>query len=152
MQQHDQIEALLKRLAAPADSQREEALRELGALLRQHLRIEEELFYPAIEERGTRTLVDASYGEHRIALERLEALELASSDSPFEERARELQDAVVQHASDEEIDLFPEVKTLFDREELEAMATRMQSLMQEGPTAEQPAADAPPASMGEQPS
>ncbi|MFN7132158.1 MAG: hemerythrin domain-containing protein [Myxococcales bacterium] len=128
LRQHDEIEALLKNLAKSDEEgprARQEYLRLLTIALHAHLYIEEEIFYPAIAEQGVPALVERSYREHERCRELLNALKDASPEQ-FMDRLRALEDAVVQHAGDEEVDLFPEVKSLFGGAELEELGARLE--------------------------
>ncbi len=127
--QHDEIEALLRNLVK-ADEEgpgaREEYLRLLTVKLLAHLQIEEEIFYPAIAEQGSPALVEGSIREHEQVRELLSALREARFGEGWMAKLRALEDAFIQHAGDEEVDLFPEVKGLFGGQDLEELGLRLQ--------------------------
>jgi len=93
---------------------------ELKRELTIHAQIEEEIFYPAIRERGeedehARELVTEAIEEHAVVKTLLEELSsLTPRDEEFDAKMKVLQDNVLHHAEDEEKEMFP----LF--EELEA--------------------------------
>lgn len=149
LRQHDEIEALLRNLAL-ADQEgrgaRDEYLQQLTVKLHAHLQVEEEILYPAIAEQGSPALVEPSIREHEQIRELLGALrEAGQGGAEWMERLRALEDAFVQHAGDEEVDLFPEVKGLFGNQDLDDLGVRMQESHEafiSAPFAEAPAASA----------
>jgi hypothetical protein len=130
MRQHDQMETLLRSLAVSRSQvSREMDLQELGRVVRQHFRLEEEFLLPAAANRASPSLVETSHREHGRVRGLLEALESRVVELPFEERRRRLEDAVVGYLGEEEGDLFPELKQLFEVEELETMGARMEEAL-----------------------
>ena len=135
-QDHETLRELLRALSETtnrAAKGRRELLQRVGAVLRAHARIEEEIFYPAFA-RAARTneqrkLLTEAYEEHRAA-ERLVLPDLEGSDvgsNVFGGRAKVLKDLVEHHAEEEERELFPVARRLLDRAKLLELGDRMQA-------------------------
>lgn len=137
MRQHDRVEGLLvdlTQVSAGGGPGLEVALREFARELRRHFELEEVHFYAEVSDRLI--LVEASrfLDEHRRLLELLDNLEREPGQPSFAERLEQLHDLLVRHVSDEEIDLFPEVKRRFDVDELDALGDRLERALA-GPVA-----------------
>ena len=149
--QHDRLEELSAQLgeaAAKGEEGRRSALSGFLREARQHFDVEEACFYPAVSSKLI--LVEAAplLEEHqalRAALDRLE--ERGQVGGPELEQARKsLHEKLVQHVSEEEIELFPEVRRRFDVDALDALGERMERFLEAEPAAVAPeAATAPEA-------
>jgi hemerythrin superfamily protein len=95
-----------------------------------HATIEEKHFYPAIKERRTEDILLEALEEH-LGIKRVIAdlLKIDPSDETFDAKIKVLKEQVEHHVEEEESDLFPKVKKIFDRDELTAIAALMQSTM-----------------------
>ena len=110
--QHRDIEAIFHRLEQTDDADsRLRLLRRLAQHLEIHLRMEEEVLYPAVWDLGTRRArgsIAAAYEGHaamKIVLE-----ELASIEEPagrFGARLAAFRDLVDNHVAEEETGIFP---------------------------------------------
>jgi hypothetical protein len=149
--QHDRLEGLLvdlREATAKGDAARRAAL---GAFMREaraHFQAEESQFYPAVTPRLI--LVEAAplLSEHeplRLRLDRLEATGEAGGPE-FDQAWEALHDALVQHVSDEEIELFTEVRRRFDVDELDALGEQIERSLPR----EEPRPEAPPVSSAEE--
>jgi hemerythrin superfamily protein len=122
---HDEVRRLFDELlAAPpqAHTDRRERLERIRDGLELHSVIEEEIFYPALEESSSEDLRRASLRaqeEHRLVEVLLDDLE---PDFLEEEeqlaKVAVLRKLVLSHADDEETVLFPMVRREFDDEQL----------------------------------
>jgi len=108
------------------EAARSEAQQEFARVLLQHLRAEEELFYSAVDGRLILVKAQRFLDEHERLRELLQAFVAEQDMAAAVRRYEELHDAVVQHVSDEEIELFPEVKRRFDMEELEQLGEKLE--------------------------
>ena len=120
LQQHRHFEYLLAALEsnpAPLVPLLDDIARQLDA----HLRIKQELFYPAVAVLDA-SLVLARYEEHALCAMDLDAL-LATdpSDPAFTERVHDLRELLSAHMGAEETHLFPAVERMFDRPKLVAL-------------------------------
>jgi iron-sulfur cluster repair protein YtfE (RIC family) len=134
--QHREAQDMIARLAG--DEAGGEARRELFAQLKDaltlHTRMEEEVFYPELEDfEETRALVEESYEEHRRVdqlLRRMsEASERAAGEtgvsSDWQEMLAELRDAVTHHVAEEEGEMFPRAAKLLKPDRLRDMGLEM---------------------------
>jgi hemerythrin-like domain-containing protein len=125
-QDHAKVRALLGELEKTkekATSRREELLQVIERELKIHTTIEEEIFYPAFrdaaEKKDDRKLYYEAVEEHHVVdtvLPELKGTELGSEQ--FAAKAKVLKDLVEHHAEEEETEMFPRAKKLFDREKL----------------------------------
>ena len=111
-------------------AERESLAREICALLTIHAQIEEEIFYPAAQEvlHGD-DLIDLALAEHAQAKQLMAEIEAASAnEAGYDERVRQLGEAINKHVREEEESLFVLVtnagldvrdvgRQLFDRRE-----------------------------------
>jgi hemerythrin superfamily protein len=94
-----------------------------------HAKIEEEIFYPAVQRvDALRRLVAESKKEHDEVKELVAELQgMSPDDENVEDKLEELRDAVLHHASEEEEGkMFPRVHKAFDADELEQLGKRLQ--------------------------
>ena len=146
MTQHDRLEGLLVDLREAASKGDEARCPSLAAFIkeaRRHLELESAIFYPTVAPRLI--LVEAAplLEEHatlHIGLDRLEAAGQAGG-SEFDLAWEKLHEQLVIHLSDEEIELFPEVRRRFDIDELDALGERMERSLEHESPAEQPVAE-----------
>jgi iron-sulfur cluster repair protein YtfE (RIC family) len=137
--QHREAQEMLARLAG--DEAGGEAKRELFGQLKDaltlHTRMEEEVFYPELEDfEETHALVEESYDEHQRVdqlLRRMsEASERAAGEtgvgSDWQGMLAELRDAVNHHISEEEGEMFPRAAKLLKPDRLRDMGFEMKRL------------------------
>jgi len=127
--QHRQVENLFKKIEKTDDAAaRKELLRELATNLELHMRIEEEIFYPAVRELETKkadTLVLESYEEHAVVRLVLGTLpEVDPEDERFEAKMTVLQELIEHHVEEEEKEMFKLARRL-DDERLAEVGERM---------------------------
>ena len=127
-EQHEQVESLIEAIEDTDDPAEKSALFEsLADQLAAHATIEEKLFYPAVMHESTRELLVESTEEH-LSVKRLLAdhMELDPADEHWSAKLIVLRDQVVHHAHDEEEgELFPRVRELFDDDDLAALGNEM---------------------------
>lgn len=128
MSQHEEVELLIEQIEDTDDLSEKSVLFEaLADQLAAHATIEEKLFYPAVMDESTRELLVESTEEH-LSVKRLLAdmMELSPEDEHFDAKLCVLRDQVVHHAhEEEEAQLFPLVRRLFDEDELAALGNEM---------------------------
>jgi len=143
--QHDEVDELLKKIEKEDDHDRK---RELFAMmadkLAAHAAIEEKLFYPAVFAKQTEEILRESTEEH-LQIKRVLAdmMELDVDDEQFDAKLSVIKEEITHHAREEEEgELFPKVKKLFDAGDLEGLADEMQvmfdTLMAESPRMQVP--------------
>jgi hemerythrin superfamily protein len=112
---HARVADLFARLsrARSAGPQKAQLVARLCEELELHTRVEEELFYPTIRVSLGAASVAQSIAEHAAAREMAADLAaLEPGDAGFDEALAMLRDVVLQHASEEESELFPRVRAL----------------------------------------
>jgi len=137
-QQHREVAALFDQLAdAQSFSSRRKAFERVADALVVHTTLEERHFYPSVRRRATEQILLESLEEH-LAMKRLLAdlLDLRPDDDVFAAKLKVLRDEVEHHVEEEERDLFPAVRKLFEAAALieigEAMATTRAQLVAAG--------------------
>jgi hemerythrin superfamily protein len=135
-EQHDEVDELIAMLEKSSDeNERGEVFAELADKLAAHATIEEHIFYPAVmkAQASTEEILLESVEEH-LAIKRVLAdlLELEASDPQFDAKISVMKEQIEHHArKEEEKELFPKVKKLFDADQLEAMGQQMEALFHE---------------------
>jgi hemerythrin superfamily protein len=130
--QHREVEELFEELEDAGESARatrERLCREISDQLAVHAEIEERLFYPESRQDDTEAILRESVEEH-LSMKRLvaEIMEGGADDERFETRVKVLRDVVRDHVEEEEGELFPRVRKVCTRDELEDLGDRMSAL------------------------
>ncbi len=131
IEHHNVLRALCKEITGtPAGSgEREERVDDLMVELDIHMRIEDDLFYPAVAAAGT--LVAVAHAEHRQVFDRLAAfLRTNPTDPAYEGEWQAFVTTLDAHAEEEERDLFPPSVEI-TAEELDELGNRMLAQMDE---------------------
>jgi hemerythrin-like domain-containing protein len=134
MQHHDRVEGVLVDMTQRAEQDpqaRQREISEYASLLRRHMDVEEAQFYQLIAERLILVSAAPFIEQHRQIRAALHELEADVETPEFPDRLERLHELVVQHVSDEEIELFPEVKRRFSVDELDDMGERIERSMEE---------------------
>jgi hemerythrin superfamily protein len=133
-EQHDEVEELMETLEKARKSERKRVLfTELADKLAAHSKMEEKLFYPAVKARKTEELLLESAEEH-LAVKRVLAdmLRLDVDDEHFDAKLTVIKEEVRHHARDEEEKkLFPLVRQLLSKDELNDLGAQMQQMFTE---------------------
>jgi hemerythrin superfamily protein len=125
-EQHRDVEDLFDELQSAEASDKQDLFDELADSLAVHVLIEEMHFYPAVRARRTEDILLESLEEHILIKRTLAALlHLDPRDDNFQARLAELKAQVEQHVTEEEDDLFPKVRRVLDRKQLQALAEDM---------------------------
>jgi iron-sulfur cluster repair protein YtfE (RIC family) len=95
-----------------------------------HAEIEEQIFYPAVRDQGGDDVADTiaeAFEEHHVAKVLIaEIRELAPSDEAFAAKMTVLRENVEHHADEEETELFPKVREMFEKVALLGLGRRME--------------------------
>lgn len=131
-QEHGRVRGLFERFRDEMDAeQRLEALREIAAEIVLHSQLEEEFFYPAIDESGdaeARQLVSGAKAAHVDVEELIERLIMMDGrGAEFERTVADLERNVQRHARDEEARLFPVAERVLGPAGLEAIGRAIES-------------------------
>lgn len=137
-QDHDRFKTLLKEGEETTERARASRARLFDTLKRElqiHERMEEEVLYPALKKHAkARDIVLEGYEEHHLA--DLLVDEIGATDTGDERWAAKwsvLKESLEHHIEEEEGEMFKKAKDIFDKDELEAMAIRMEEIRAEGP-------------------
>ena len=145
---HRAVEGLFKKFEASRNTRtksklRDEIVRELSI----HAAIEEELLYPAADERARQKgLVLESLEEHHLVKVLLSEIDgMNPEDERFEAKVHVLMENVLHHAKEEENELLPKVRKVLTRGELIELGAQMEQAKKRAPTRPHPKApDTPP--------
>ena len=126
---HKKVEKIFSDLESKRDDRRA-LFPELDRELTIHAEIEEKVFYPAAREAApTRDLVLESIEEHKqikMVLADLEKTDMRTAEWAADLKV--LKEDVMHHVGEEENDLFPKVKTILSKEQLEDLGSRMEQM------------------------
>ena len=127
-QDHDRVRSLFTSFREAADAEDTDRMAgltgEIFHELQVHTAIEEEVFYPMILTEHT----DESYEEHHVVDVLIEEIRgLGASDPAYKAKMTVLMENVEHHASEEEDEMFPQVRELFSQNELESLGEELQA-------------------------
>jgi hemerythrin superfamily protein len=133
--QHHEVAGLFEKFDGLGDrafQEKREIVDEIADALAMHATIEEAHFYPAVREKRTEDILLEALEEH-LGIKRVIAdlLKIDASEPTFDAKVKVLKEQVEHHVKEEQTDLFPKVKKIFEEEELEAIADEMQETMEE---------------------
>jgi hemerythrin superfamily protein len=127
LSQHREVDELFSKIESTKSADRKsELFDDIADKLAIHAAIEEHHFYPAVRAARTEDILLESLEEH-LAIKRVLAdlLDVSVDDETFDAKIKVLKEQVEHHVEEEESDLFPKVKKLFDKDELEAIGQAM---------------------------
>lgn len=149
MDQHREVEQLFKAYfeAEEEDARNRKLLfLQIADSLAAHATIEETHFYPAVKERSKdqESEVLEALEEH-LAVKRIlsDLLDMQPTDRMFDAKMTTLKEMVEHHVGEEENEMFPEVRKLFIKEELEELGKAMEDTLAELMAEGEPSADIP---------
>jgi hemerythrin superfamily protein len=125
---HKKVEKIFSEMERKEN--RQKLFPELDRELSIHAEIEEKVFYPAAKAaEPTRDLVLESIEEHKqikLVLADLEQTDMTTDE--WGAALKVLEEDVMHHVGEEENELFPKVKKILSRDQLEDLGTRMEEL------------------------
>jgi hemerythrin superfamily protein len=125
-QDHREAIGLFDRLEGTGGS-KDELFNQLKDALKLHTKLEEKIFYPALENFDeTRDLVKESYREHRKVDQLLAEINPAAGD--FADELGELRRNVEHHVEEEEGEMFPKAERLLGGARLQEMGRQMEQM------------------------
>jgi hemerythrin superfamily protein len=137
-EQHSEVEELFEQCEEAEGDEKQSLFAEIADKLAIHAAIEEEHFYPACKSEETEEMLKEAVEEH-LVVKRLiaELLQSSGIDERFDAQLKVLKENVLHHAKEEEEKkLFPLVKKLLDKDQLEAIGDQMTAtqaeLLEEG--------------------
>jgi len=130
---HNTVIALIDELKDRHNNERgnRDLFRELDLAIRLHLRLEEEIFYPALEaDPEFKGLMEESVPEHnetRRVLDDMEAINNPAHDD-FQKLLTRLRFSLRQHAEKEESDIFPRALGVLGADRLAELGTQIDAV------------------------
>lgn len=133
---HKKVAGILEKLDSTTErgvKTREELFTQLKTELDVHARIEETIFYPALEEaEETRDITLEAFEEHRLVKQLLGELEQMSKDSEeWTAKFTVLKENVEHHVEEEESDMFPKARKVLSDDQAETLGTRLEEAKKE---------------------
>ncbi len=112
---------------------REDLFTRLKQELDLHAMIEEEIFYPALEEADeTREVTLEAYEEHRLVKQLLAELEVEPKDTEeWTAKFTVLKENIEHHVEEEEGEMFKNAQKILSEEEVEDLGNRLQAAKNE---------------------
>ena len=132
-EQHDEVLELFENVEKATTSRQRQGLFErIADSLAVHATIEEKIFYPSVRAATTEDLLVEATEEH-LAAKRLIAdlIDLPAEDPHFIAKLTVLQSEIEHHIKEERHELFPKVKKLFEKEQLNALGEALKVMTEE---------------------
>ena len=129
-QDHEKVRQLFEQAQQIRDNdEKKEIFDQIDTELAVHAEIEETIFYPALEEHDElREMVREAREEHeQVEQLLLEIEDLATEDTDFSSQLTELEGTVEHHVAEEEEEMFPKVREIFDKVALEQLGKELAS-------------------------
>lgn len=132
-QQHQEVAATHAAFkTAPDNDRKEDLAKKILTDLTVHAAIEEELYYPALEEAGEEEMVEDFKKDHNEMKLQVAALTVMDEDwKGYDERMGKLMDSVMAHVSVEESDEMPRAEEILGEARLEELGTKMEARARE---------------------
>lgn len=125
-QDHDKVKQIIADLldtTSAAKVKRRDLLKTLKTELKSHEKIEEDIVYPALEEKNiTKDLTLEAYEEHHnvdVILDELESLEF--NDESWKAKLKVLESSLFHHIKEEEGELFVKAEKALTKDELNSV-------------------------------
>jgi iron-sulfur cluster repair protein YtfE (RIC family) len=127
---HERVAEILKTIEGTTERAikgREELFARLKGELDLHARIEEEIFYPALEEdEETREITLEAYEEHRLVKQLLAELEAEPKDTEeWTAKFTVLKENIEHHVEEEEGEMFKRARQALSKEEIESLGEKL---------------------------
>jgi hemerythrin-like domain-containing protein len=128
---HEKVAGILESIdetTERAAKGREELFARLKQELDVHTRIEEEIFYPALEDsEETRDVTLEAYEEHNLVKKLLAELEAAPKDTEeWTAKFTVLKENIEHHVEEEEGEMFKKAQKVLSKDEIETLGDRLQ--------------------------
>src|SRR5690242_9801135 len=114
--EHDEVKGVFKKLEKASGKEAQRLWDQLREMLTLHEEMEETFFYPRLKEKSaTEDLILESYEEHHVMDVLIgEISQLSPSDEQWEPKIKVLQVNTEHHIEEEEGELFPKVRKIWD--------------------------------------
>ena len=126
---HDKVDRLFQKVKATEESEHQALFEKIKAELEVHTHIEETIFYPKLkEEEELKDIVLEGIEEHHQAKIFLRELSnLVEDSNKFEPKLKVLMEDIQHHVQEEEGEMFPKVKKIFDAATLQELGKRIEA-------------------------
>ena len=127
---HQKVKQLFQQAQQIQDNQqKKEMFDKIDMELAIHADIEETIFYPSLEEHESlKEMVREARQEHEdVEQLLLEIEDLATEDTDFSSQLAELEETVEHHVAEEEGEMFPKIREIFDEGTLEQLGKKLES-------------------------
>ena len=133
---HEKVAGILESIdqtTERAAKGRDELFARLKEELDLHAKIEEEIFYPALEDsKETRDVTLEAYEEHSLVKQLLSELEAAPKDTEeWTAKFTVLKENVEHHVEEEEGEMFTKARKALSEDEIETLGDRIQEAKQQ---------------------
>lgn len=127
---HDKVKKLLAELETTTErgvKTREALYTTIRREMTVHEIVEEEIFYPTLKEhpRAAEIVLEGYEEHHVVDLLMGEMDRLPMDDEQWGAKAKVMKENIEHHIEEEEGDMFPKARQIFDRAELEALGEQM---------------------------
>jgi hemerythrin-like domain-containing protein len=97
-----------------------------------HTQIEEQIFYPALEQHEeTKDMVGEAFSEHKEVKKMLEDMSsMTPGSDEFMDQLTELRDSVEHHVEEEENEMFPKAERALGESRMQELGRQMQQMKQ----------------------
>jgi hemerythrin-like domain-containing protein len=131
-QDHQTVADLLEKIDKTTErgiKTREELFTRIKTELDVHAKIEEEIFYPALEnEEETRDITLEAFEEHRLVKQLLSELEsMPKDDEQWTAKFTVLKENIEHHVEEEEGEMFTKARKVLSKEDQEALGERLEA-------------------------
>lgn len=134
-EQHEATKKLLDELTSTTDrgvKTRQRLLSEIEKSLKAHMRIEEEILYPAYKQavstkKDERLYYEAVEEHHAAEHQLAQLMRQDPATVAFGGMANVLEELVSHHVKEEEEELFPKLRELFSKDELDELGAKMRA-------------------------
>jgi iron-sulfur cluster repair protein YtfE (RIC family) len=133
---HERVAGMLEQIEGTTERAvkgRDELFTRLKAELDLHAQVEEEIFYPALEDaEETRDITLEAFEEHRLVKQLLSELEAEPKDTEeWTAKFTVLKENVEHHVEEEEGEMFKQARQVLSKEELDALGEQVQQAKQQ---------------------
>src|SRR4030095_5966552 len=137
---HEKVAGIMEKFdqsTERASKTREELFTQLKNELDLHAQIEEQIFYPALEDKEeTRDMTLEAYEEHDLVKQLLSELESEpKDDEKWTAKFTVLKENVEHHVEEEEGELFKKARSVLSKDEIEELGNRLQEAKRQGKAA-----------------
>jgi len=126
--EHDEAKAVFKKLEKAEGAAAQKLWNQLSSMLSLHEELEETLLYPQLKKAETDLILEA-YQEHHVMDVLIGELnELKPTDETWEPKIKVLQENTEHHIEEEEGELFPKVRKIWDTARRQEVGRQMQEM------------------------